>query len=42
MAHWRSRQPPAPSGLALAVWWALGQALAVPVLLLGLKLLNSR
>lgn len=40
MAHWRSSRPPPQSGLAFGVWWALGEALTVLVLMLALKLLK--
>ncbi len=41
MAHWRSSRPQARSGLPFDVWWTLGEALTVPALLLGLKLLKA-
>jgi hypothetical protein len=40
VAHWRPSHPQAQSGLPFGVWWALGEALTVPALLLGLKLLK--
>ena len=40
MAHWRSSRPQPQGGLPFGVWWALGEALTVPALLLGLRLLK--
>lgn len=40
MARWDTDRSPGPGGLPFSVWWALGEALTVPLLLLGLKLLK--
>ncbi len=40
MGRWRADRPPGSAGLPFGVWWALGEALTVPALLLSLKLLR--